>query len=263
MSETRQTSDFLHDIGERYRLLLGSITEGVFFHEKGVIYEVNDALAEMSGYPLEELFTHKILDLVARESRRELIKRMQAEDPGPYEITLKRKDNSLFPAQIVARSVGVDGRTIRVVIIRDLTHQKKNEAELRAQNERVMELSTPVVKVWNGILLLPLIGVLDTNRVSQITERMLEAVADTDAEVVILDVTGVVNMDTAVARHLLTAVAAARLLGARAIMTGFSPEAAQSLSTLGIDFGDLTTRGSLQSGIAEAFGTIGTTPETR
>jgi len=129
---------------------------------------------------------------------------------------------------------------------------RANEA-LRQQTETVLELSTPVVQLWEGIVLLPLVGVLDTHRAQQMTERLLQAISDTEALVALLDITGVPVIDTSVAQHLLKAVRAARMLGAQVVITGFSPETAQTISRLGIDLGEVRTCGTLRAGVAEAL----------
>ena len=120
-----------------------------------------------------------------------------------------------------------------------------------------MEMSTPVIKVWNKVVMLPIVGAVDTSRAQQMTEKLLESVVQNEAEVALLDVTGVPFIDTSVARNLLKAIDAARMLGADVIVTGFSPEAAQTLAQLGVDFSALRTRGSLQTGLREAFGMVG------
>ena len=128
---------------------------------------------------------------------------------------------------------------------------------IREQQQALMELSTPVVQVWDGILLMPLVGVLDTERGAQLSERLLAAIVEREAAVAILDVTGVPQMDENVARHLLGAVAAARILGAEVILTGLGPAAAQALALLQVDFGTVKTRGSLRAGVREAIALLG------
>ncbi len=134
---------------------------------------------------------------------------------------------------------------------------EKAREEIAAQAEIMMEMSTPVIKLWNGVVLTPLIGILDTDRSAQMTERVLDAIVENEARVVILDVTGVAVIDTSVARHIISTVDAARILGAEVIITGFSPEAAQTLSQLGVDFKSLRTRGSLAAGLREAMHAVG------
>lgn len=125
------------------------------------------------------------------------------------------------------------------------------------QSLSLLELSTPVLRLWHQVLLLPLVGVVDTTRARHFTERLLESVARYEALVTIIDVTGVPVLDTSVARHLMKTIDAARLLGTSIVMTGISPEGAQTLTKLGVSFSDVTCRASLRAGIAEALFMIG------
>ena len=133
----------------------------------------------------------------------------------------------------------------------------KRERVISKQTQELMELSTPIIQVWDKILLLPLIGVIDTNRASQIVEKLLETIVEQGAEIALLDITGVPVMDTAVAANLITMTTAVKMLGAEVVMTGISPETAQTLVKLGIDLAHISTQGRLQTGIKEAFRHIG------
>ncbi|HZA13948.1 MAG TPA: STAS domain-containing protein [Myxococcaceae bacterium] len=133
------------------------------------------------------------------------------------------------------------------------------EAYLRTKEERILqqqqaiqELSTPVLQVKERMLLLPIIGVLDTARARQLTRQLLKEIRATRAKVVVLDITGVPAVDSKVANHLLQTVAAVRLMGASAIITGIAAEVAQALVVLGVNLGDLRTAGDLQGGLEEA-----------
>ncbi|CAK0744022.1 rsbT co-antagonist protein RsbR [Gammaproteobacteria bacterium] len=141
----------------------------------------------------------------------------------------------------------------RLVMISFDAYTESRERIIAQQSLALLELSTPVVRLWDRILLLPLVGVIDTERARQITERLLEAIALYEATVAILDVTGVPIMDTSVAGHLIKTVAAARMLGAQIVMTGISPEGAQTLVKLGINFQDVITRATLRAGVAEGL----------
>lgn len=127
------------------------------------------------------------------------------------------------------------------------------ERVIAQQSLSLQELSTPVIRLWNQLILLPLVGVVDTLRARQITERLLEAITRYEATVTIIDVTGVPVFDTSVARHIMKTVDAAQLLGSRVVMTGISPEGAQTLTKLGISFSGVISRASLRAGVAEAF----------
>lgn len=150
---------------------------------------------------------------------------------------------------------GVDG------ILFDITERRRALQELAAakdkliaqQSRALQELSTPVIQVWDGVLILPLIGTVDTRRGHQITESLLESIVDTQASVAIIDITGVPVVDTLVAGHFINAVRAARLLGADVILTGVSPYNAQALVKLGVDLSQISTQGSLKSGLRMAI----------
>ena len=127
------------------------------------------------------------------------------------------------------------------------------ESVIRSQAQSLLDMSTPVITLWDSILLLPLVGIVDSVRAVQVSERLLEAIGRTEAEVTLIDVTGVPVMDTSVARHLLRTVAAAEMLGTQVILTGISPSTALTMVKLGIDLSAVPTRGSLKAGVVLAL----------
>src|SRR5205807_3871483 len=133
----------------------------------------------------------------------------------------------------------------------------ERERVIRQQQESIRELSTPVLQIRERLLLLPIIGVIDTQRARLITESLLRSIRANRAKVVVMDITGVATIDSKVANHLLQTVTAARLMGASVIVTGLSAEVAQSLVELGIDLGKLNTIGDLQGGIEQAERLLG------
>ena len=131
------------------------------------------------------------------------------------------------------------------------------ESTMRKQQESIRELSTPVLQIRERLLLLPIIGVIDSQRARLITEGLLRSIRSSRAKVVVMDITGVATIDSKVANHLLQTVTAARLMGASVIVSGLSPEVAQALVQLGIDLGKLNTIGDLQGGIEQAERLLG------
>ena len=125
------------------------------------------------------------------------------------------------------------------------------------QRATISELQTPVIQVWEGILALPIVGTVDTARAQDMTEALLERIVATGSEIVLLDITGVPVVDTAVARHLLETVSAARLLGADVLIVGLSSRTAMTLVQLGIDLSHVTTRATLAKGLEFAFRRLG------
>lgn len=139
------------------------------------------------------------------------------------------------------------------------TYINARERTIREQREAIQELPTPVLPFREGMLLVPIIGLIDSVRARLLTEQLLGAIRDTRAKVVVIDITGVQAVDSKVANHMIQTVEAARLMGATAILAGVSPQIAQTMVTLGIDLGRMTTVGDLQSGIERAEALLGYT----
>lgn len=138
------------------------------------------------------------------------------------------------------------------------TYQKNREAVIKRQQEELLELSTPVVKLWEGVLALPLIGTLDSHRSQTVMESLLQRIVDTGSEIAIIDITGVPTVDTLVAQHLLKTVTAIRLMGADCIISGVRPQIAQTIVHLGLDLGTLTTKSNLADALKLALARLGT-----
>jgi len=139
------------------------------------------------------------------------------------------------------------------------TFQKAREDVINRQQRDMLELSTPVVKLWDGILALPMIGTLDSARTQVVMETLLQRVVETGAQIAILDITGVPTVDTLVAQHLLKTVTALRLMGAEAIISGVRPQIAQTIVHLGVDLQGVTTKANLADALALALKRTGST----
>lgn len=131
--------------------------------------------------------------------------------------------------------------------------QKSREELINRQQEEMLELSTPVVKLWDGILALPMIGTLDSARTQIVMESLLQQIVDTGSEIAIIDITGVPTVDTLVAQHLLKTVTAIRLMGADCIISGVRPQIAQTIVHLGVDLQGVTTKASLADALRVAL----------
>jgi rsbT co-antagonist protein RsbR len=132
-------------------------------------------------------------------------------------------------------------------------YQKTRDEVIARQQEELLELSTPVVQLWDGILALPLIGTLDSGRTQVVMENLLQRIVDTGASIAIIDITGVPTVDTLVAQHLLKTVAAARLMGADCIISGIRPQIAQTIVHLGVELGSVTTKATLADALRVAL----------
>jgi rsbT co-antagonist protein RsbR len=130
---------------------------------------------------------------------------------------------------------------------------RAREAVITEQSEQLLELTTPVVKLWDGVLAVPLIGTLDSARTQIVMEKLLQALVDTGSEHAIIDITGVPAVDTEVAQHLLKTVVAARLMGADCTISGIRPQIAQTIVALGIEFGDIPTKATLADALLHAL----------
>jgi PAS domain S-box-containing protein len=250
----------------------------------------------IKGYRPEEIIGKHFSTLYPREDveagkpQREL---KTAAEEGRFEDEgwRVRKDGSRFWANVVVTPLRDESGALRGFgkITRDLTERKKAEEELRRMRDELEErvkqrtaelarsndalkaelsgrkqaeeairsLSTPVLPVRDRLLILPLIGVVDSNRALQLTEQLLSSIRTFRAKSVVVDITGVPIVDSRVANHLLQTVEAARLMGASVIVTGISPEIAQTLVRIGIDLSRLVTRTDLMGGLEEAEKLLG------
>lgn len=164
------------------------------------------------------------------------------------------KDAAALSEQIWQATALLDSLGLHTV----KTFQKAREEVINRQQREMLELSTPVVKLWDGILALPMIGTLDSARTQVVMENLLQKVVETSAQIAILDITGVPTVDTLVAQHLLKTVTALRLMGAECIISGVRPQIAQTIVHLGVDLQGVTTKANLADALALALKRTGT-----
>jgi rsbT co-antagonist protein RsbR len=134
---------------------------------------------------------------------------------------------------------------------------RNREDLISRQQQELLELSTPVTRLWEGVLAVPLVGTLDSARTQVVMESLLEEIVQSGASIAVMDITGVPTVDTLVAQHLLKTVAAAKLMGAECIISGIRPQIAQTIVHLGVDLGDVVTKASLADGFRHALGRLG------
>lgn len=216
-------------------------------------------VAEWIGKTSEELFPPEM----AREVRRCIAECAATQTVSSVEERLQVDAEEFWMQTLYIPVVGPTGTVDRVVTSSfDITARKRQEQSERTQQELVIEqqsaalaeLSTPLLTIKAGVVVMPLVGAIDSRRAVQILDTLLSGIADTRARYAILDITGVTVVDTQVASALIRAAQAARLLGTQVILTGIRPEVAQTLIGLGTDLSSVLTQGNLQSGIALALG---------
>lgn len=250
------------DSEETYRLLVQGIKDYaiVILDPGGHVVSWNEGAERIKGYAAAEIVGKHIscfypeeaiqrgwpeheLNVAATEGR--------FEDEG-WRV---RKDGVRFWANVIITPLkDAEGRLVGFVkMTRDLTDRKQLEDKIRKQAEEILEVSTPVVQLWEGVIAAPLIGTLDSLRTQQFMEKLLERVVATNSPVAVVDITGVPTIDTQTAQHLIETVSAVRLLGTQVILTGVRPAIAQALVHLGIDLSDITTRSSLAAGLRVAL----------
>ena len=159
------------------------------------------------------------------------------------------KDAPALAAEVWAMTMLLDKLGLHTTEV----YQKGREELIQRQQRNMLELSTPVVELWDGILALPLIGTLDSERTQLVMEALLTRIVETGASIAIIDITGVPTVDTLVAQHLLKTVAAARLMGADCLISGIRPQIAQTIVHLGVELGDVTTKATVAGAFAVAL----------
>ncbi|MET0611089.1 STAS domain-containing protein [Pseudomonas caspiana] len=177
---------------------------------------------------------------------------------GPLFALLQRKyqaDPELYAGQLLELSELLDALAMHTI----RTFQKSRESVIKRQQEELLELSTPVVKLWDGVLALPMIGTLDSQRTQVVMESLLQRIVDTGSEIAIIDITGVPTVDTLVAQHLLKTVTAIRLMGADCIISGVRPQIAQTIVHLGLDLQGVVTKANLADALALSLKRLGLT----
>jgi rsbT co-antagonist protein RsbR len=229
----------------------------------GKMSYVNRALCEMLQY--EDMQGMMIFDVFPPEDQAQIGVVAQEVAHGPWQgiLTYLRADGSRFPGQISAFPIYDKNNRLQLLaaLTTDITEMKESEAEraalaqqvIDAQRDTLRELSTPLIPISDDVVIMPLIGTIDSQRAQQVMEALLEGVARHQASLVVLDITGVAVVDTQVAQAFIQTAQAVRLLGAQVMLTGIQPQIAHTLVGLGVDLSGIQTQGSLQAGIASVL----------
>ncbi|WP_345953504.1 STAS domain-containing protein [Mucilaginibacter sp. PAMB04168] len=184
-------------------------------------------------------------------------------ETGAYVLSLKEALLSILETELKNDLASLYEESIKVSrlidsfsIITFETFIKGREEVILRQTDEIAEISTPVIRVWDGILALPIIGTLDSSRTQVVMENLLQEIVDTGSSIAILDISGVPAVDSLVAQHLIKTVSATRLMGAECIISGIRPEIAQTIVHLGIDLSNIVTKASLAHALKFAFATL-------
>lgn len=231
----------------------------------GILTYTNTAYQHLFGYPTSMVGMHVSVLYSPEEAERLITRVHHLAETGVLDeiITLQRADGSTFPAHCIMYAVySPDGQfDASAAIIRDLTIERQAEAEQTALQQQVIdaqrtalrELSTPLIPITDTIVVMPLIGTLDDTRVQQVMETLLPGVAHHQAQLAIVDITGITVIDEQTVQGLVQAAQAVRLLGAQAMLTGINPQVAQTLVQLGSDLTGIITHATLQAGMTRAL----------
>ena len=201
-----------------------------------------------------------VLEVLERFSRSRGLQGFTPSETATFVFSLKqplftalRKSGGNDPAELVENMWAADILLDKLGLYTTEIFQQSREEVIRRQQDEMLELSTPVVQIWEGIVALPLIGTLDSARTSIVMESLLQTIVTTRSELAIIDITGVPTVDTLVAQHLLKTVAAARLMGADCIISGIRPQIAQTMVHLQIDLSAVTTKATMAEALRFAL----------
>jgi PAS domain S-box-containing protein len=247
---------------DSFRLLVESVKDYaiVMLDPQGHVVSWNAGAERIKGYrPNEIIGKHFSCFYPAEAIQRGLPEQelQTAAKEGRFEDEgwRVRKDGKQFWANAIISALRDKDGVLRgfAKVTRDLTERKQAEERIQQQAKEIMELSTPVMQVWQGVVVAPLIGSLDSQRTQQFMERLLTRIVETNSPLALVDIMGVPTIDTQTAQHLIETISAVRLLGSQVVLTGVRPAIAQTLVHLGIDLSDILTRSSLAAGLRVAL----------
>lgn len=259
ITERKRIEGELRDNSSRLQLLVQASPLAIIVHNRdGLVTNWNPAAERIFGWKEDEVLGRP-LPVVPEEGLNKFLTVMENLQKGEVINNLEEKgltksgsriDISISAAPIRDPEGNINGF---LGVIADVSDRKRSEEIIQQQARDILDISTPVVQLWEGVLALPLIGTLDSQRTQQITERLLNRIVETNSPFAIIDLTGVPTVDTQTGRHLIDTIAAVRLLGTQTLLTGIRPEIAQTLVHLGIDMTGIVTRTTLASGLRYAL----------
>jgi rsbT co-antagonist protein RsbR len=242
----------------------GVISEGEMKTQAGEFLNLLRRALKRSPDDVDGADWNAVREMLGNVSRSRGVQGFTPSETARFVFSLKRPIMSRLSAAHGKDVVGLAADTQRLTDMLDQlglytteVHQSGREEVIRRQQQDMLELSTPVVKLWDGILALPMIGTLDSSRTQVVMESLLERIVETGAQVAIIDITGVPTVDTLTAQHLLKTVTAARLMGAECIISGIRPQIAQTIVYLGIELTGVTTKATLADAFAVALQRMG------
>ncbi len=247
---------------DSFRLLVESVKDYaiVMLDPDGHVASWNSGAERIKGYRPDEIMGKHFscfypADAIQRGLPEQELQTAAKEGRFEDEGWRVRKDGKQFWANAIISALRDKDGTLRgfAKVTRDLTERKKTEERIQQQSREIMELSTPVMQVWQGVVVAPLIGSLDSQRTQQFMERLLNRIVETNSPLALVDIMGVPTIDTQTAQHLIETISAVRLLGAQVVLTGVRPAIAQTLVHLGIDLSGILTRSSLAAGLRVAL----------
>jgi rsbT co-antagonist protein RsbR len=213
---------------------------------------LTEALTQGGSYDISASSWSRVRDFLAELSRQRAAQGFSPTETATFVFSFKRplfarlRQEYANDVETLADEIWVSSDLLdKLGLYTGEVYQKTRESVIARQQQEMLELSTPVVELWRGILALPLIGTLDSARTQIVMQNLLEAIVSKGAELAVIDITGVPTVDTLVAQHLLKTVAAARLMGADCIISGIRPQIAQTIIHLGVDLGGVLTKATL------------------
>ena len=259
-------SQWVGELEQAQASLRGRVSKDELFQRAGELTEllVRSLATDGSGQTTADFAAlDRFFDDFARDR---VLQGFTSEETATFVFSLKRplfsrlRDRFAGEADELARQLWDATQLIDRLGLRCVgAFQRMRESVIERQQQELLELSTPVVKLWDDVLALPIIGTLDSNRTQIMMEALLTRIAETEAAIAIIDITGVPTVDTLVAQHLIKTVTAIRLMGAECIISGVRPQIAQTIVHLGVELGNVTTKANLADALALALQRTGVT----